>query len=84
MVPTYAVATLLALEDDVICLVPRFLAQHLVERHVPLRRHEIPVELPRVEVGLRWHRRLDEDVPSQWLRNHVRASVKPLIVHLTS
>ena len=56
--------------------------QHLVERHVPLRWHEIPLPLPSAQVDLRWHRRLDEDIPSQWLRNHVRASVKPLVVQL--
>ncbi len=84
VVPTYAVATLLALEDDVICLVPRVLAQHLIERHVPLRWHEVPLPLPSAKVELRWHQRLDEDLPSQWLRNHVRASIKPLIVQLSS
>lgn len=82
VVPTYAVATLLALEDDLICLVPRVVAQHLAERRVPIRWHEIPVELPLATVELRWHRRSDEDAQAQWLRNHVRAAVKPLEVAL--
>lgn len=84
VVPTYAVATLLALEDDLICLIPRVVAEHLVERGVPIRWHDIPLELPSVTVELRWHRRLDEDAQSQWLRNHVRAAVRPLLVSLGS
>jgi hypothetical protein len=68
----------------VICLVPRVVAQHLVERDVPIRWHEVPLAMPASSVELRWHRRLDEDAPSQWLRNHVRAAVKPLIVKLNS
>ena len=82
IVPNYAVAALLALEPDIISLAPRVLAEHLVERGVPLRWHEFPVPLPTVDVGLRWHRRLDEDAPSQWLRNQVRAAVKPLTLRL--
>lgn len=69
-VPTYAVATLLALEDGVIALVPRILARHLVDRHVPVRIHEIPFPLPEARVDLRWHRRLDGDPQTRWLRGH--------------
>jgi hypothetical protein len=35
---------------------------------MPLRWHEFPLPLPEVDVNLRWHQRLDEDVPSRWLR----------------
>jgi DNA-binding transcriptional LysR family regulator len=74
VVSTHAVAALLALEDDVIALVPSVLARHLVDRHVPVRWHEIPLELPTVTVELRWHRRLDGDRPSRWLRDHIVAA----------
>ena len=74
VVSTHAVAALLALEDDVIALVPSVLARHLVDRHVPVRWHEIPLELPMVTVELRWHRRLDGDRPSRWLRDHIVAA----------
>jgi DNA-binding transcriptional LysR family regulator len=74
VVSTHAVAALLALEDDVIALVPGVLARHLVDCHVPVRWHEIPLELPIVTVELRWHRRLDGDRPSQWLRDHIVAA----------
>jgi DNA-binding transcriptional LysR family regulator len=76
VVPTYAVASLLALEDDVIALVPGVLARHLVDRQVPVRWYELPLELPGVTVHLRWHRRLDGDHPSRWLRDHVAASLE--------
>ncbi|MDT8912570.1 LysR family transcriptional regulator [Amycolatopsis sp. PS_44_ISF1] len=79
VVPSYAVACLIALEEDALCLVSRVMAQHLVERGVPVRWHEVPLELPPVEVELRWHRRLDEDPASRWLRDHLAAAVQPLI-----
>lgn len=69
-VPTYAVASLLALEDGVIALVPLVLARHLVARHVPVRIHEVPLPLPEARVDLRWHRRLDGDPQTRWLRGH--------------
>lgn len=84
VVPDYAVAALLALEPGIISLAPRVLAEHLTERGMPLRWHEFPLPLPRVDVNLRWHRRLDEDPPSQWLRNHVRAAVKPLTTRIAA
>jgi DNA-binding transcriptional LysR family regulator len=74
VVSTHAVAALIALEDDVIALIPSVLARHLVDRHVPVRWHEIPLELPTVTVELRWHRRLDGDRPSRWLRDHIVAA----------
>ena len=69
-VPTYAVATLLALEEDVIALVPRVLARHMVDRGLPVRWHEIPLPMPEVRIDLRWHRRLDSDAQTRWLRDH--------------
>ncbi|WP_020495707.1 LysR family transcriptional regulator [Sciscionella marina] len=84
VVPNYAAAALLALQPDLISIVPRVLAEHLVERGMPLRWHEFPVPLPQVDVDLRWHRRLDEDPASQWLRNHVRAAIKPLTIRLAT
>jgi DNA-binding transcriptional LysR family regulator len=79
VVPTYAAASLLALEDDLIVLIPRVVARHLVDRGVPVRWHEVPVDLPEVTVDQRWHRRLDSDRPSQWLRGHVAAALEHLV-----
>ncbi|MEV0260409.1 LysR family transcriptional regulator [Streptomyces sp. NPDC050617] len=79
VVPSYAVAVLMALEENVICLVPLLLAQHLVERHAPFRWHTIPLDLPSAHVELRWHHRLDADPASRWLRAKVRAAVEPLV-----
>lgn len=79
IVPSYAVGALMVLEGDVICLLPRIMAAHLAGRGVPLRLHEVPFELPIVDVELRWHRRLDHDPASQWLRRCVHDAVRPLI-----
>ncbi|MFE7122002.1 LysR family transcriptional regulator [Streptomyces sp. NPDC057654] len=78
VVPSYAVAVLMALEENVVCLVPLLLAQHLVERRVPFRWHTIPLDLPSAQVEFRWHHRLDADPASRWLRGKMRAAVEPL------
>lgn len=78
VVPSYAVGALMALEDEFICLVPHVTARHLIERGVPLRAHEVPLDLPTADVDLRWHRRVDSDPASRWLRDHVHAAIHPL------
>ena len=77
--PSYAVGALMALEGDAICLLPRAMTAHLAERGVPLRIHEVPFALPTVPVELRWHRRLDRDPTSRWLRERVHEAVQPLL-----
>jgi DNA-binding transcriptional LysR family regulator len=79
VVPSYALGALMVLEGDVICLLPRIMAAHLAERGVPLQLYEVPFDLPAVDVELRWHRRLDKDPASQWLRRCVHDAVQPLI-----
>lgn len=74
--PSYAVGALMALEADLICLVPSVTASHLAGRGVPLRRHEIPLALPTADVELRWHRRVDEDPASRWPRDCVVEAVR--------
>lgn len=81
VVPSYAVCSLLALEYNVIALVPSLLAQHLVDRKVPVRWHEIPLTLPRITVDVRWHRRLHDDRPTQWLRGHITDVLDHLTRH---
>lgn len=68
VVPSYAVGAMMALQDDVICLLPQLMTAYLVEQGVPLRQHAIPFDLPLVHVEQRWHRRADSDGPSRWLR----------------
>lgn len=74
IVPTYAVGALMALEDDVLCLIPSLLASHLQERGVPIRAHRVPVELPVATVEQRWHQRADADPASRWLRTAMTAA----------
>jgi DNA-binding transcriptional LysR family regulator len=79
VVPSYALGALMVLEGDAICLLPRIMAAHLAERGVPLKLHEVPLDLPIVDVELRWHRRLDNDPAALWLRRCVHDAVRPLI-----
>lgn len=78
VVPSYTVGALMALEHGVICLVPHVLAAHLTAQGVPLCLHEVPLELPTAQVELRWHRRVEDDPGSRWLRRHVRDAVRRL------
>ncbi|MBB4682906.1 LysR family transcriptional regulator [Amycolatopsis jiangsuensis] len=78
VVPSYTVGALMALEQDVLCLVPRVTAAHLIERGVPLRAHQVPFDLPATDIELRWHRRLHDDPASRWLRDRIRAVIQPL------
>ncbi|MBU2666335.1 LysR family transcriptional regulator [Actinoplanes bogorensis] len=79
VVPSYAMGALMALEDELICLVPQVTAAHLIDRGVPLRAHEVPFDLPTTDVELRWHRRVHHDPASLWLRTHVLDVLIPLV-----
>lgn len=78
VVPSCAVGALMALEDDLVCLVPSRLASHLQDRGVPLRAHHVPVTLPTATVEQRWHQRVDADPASRWLRAKVGEAVSTL------
>jgi DNA-binding transcriptional LysR family regulator len=78
VVPSYAVGALMALETDLICLVPHVTAAHLTQRGVPLRHHEMPFDLPTATVEMRWHRRVHHDPASRWLRSHLSDVIRPL------
>jgi DNA-binding transcriptional LysR family regulator len=73
VVPSYSVGALMALEDGLICLVPRVTAAHLADRGVPLRVYDVPFDLPTADVELRRHRRVDDDPADRWLRERVRS-----------
>jgi DNA-binding transcriptional LysR family regulator len=78
IVPSYAIGALMALENDVICLIPSITAAHLVAQGVPIRIHTVPFDLPTAEIEMRWHRRVDQDPISLWLRGCVQHAVRPL------
>jgi DNA-binding transcriptional LysR family regulator len=84
VVSSYAVGALMALEADLICLVPYVTAAHLIDRGVPLRGHEVPFDLPTANVELRWHRRVHHDPASRWLRDRVREAIRPLTTGSTN
>jgi hypothetical protein len=55
--------------------VPSLLARRLQQRGLPLVWHDLPLRLPGIDVAQRWHRRLDLDQPSTWLRRQMRTAM---------
>ncbi len=78
VVASYAMGAMMALESDLICLVPHVTAVHLIQMGVPLRCHEVPLELPTADIEMRWHRRANGDPAAQWVRDCLRDSIRPL------
>ncbi|MFJ5260993.1 LysR family transcriptional regulator [Streptomyces sp. NPDC088387] len=74
VVPTFAVATLLVTSSQYIGLVP----QRLAEQHsasLGIRWFPIPADLPKVDVRLQWHTRLEADPAQRWLRETIRGAM---------
>lgn len=53
--------------SDLVATVPEDIAT-VVGRHVPLRRIELPFRPPQIQVQQYWHRRMQDDPASRWLR----------------
>ncbi|HYF17410.1 MAG TPA: LysR family transcriptional regulator [Ramlibacter sp.] len=68
--------------SDLVATVPRDIAT-VLERHIPLRRIELPFRPPRIEVQQFWHQRMQRDAGHRWLRGvfydvNRRAADEPL------
>jgi DNA-binding transcriptional LysR family regulator len=71
VVPTVGVAALLVASSHYVGLVPqRFAEQH--SHTLGLHWFPIPAALPKVDVRLLWHARLDADPAQRWLRDMIR------------
>ncbi|MEU8828784.1 LysR family transcriptional regulator [Streptomyces sp. NPDC048636] len=70
-VPTFAAALLVTADSDLVARAGRLLARPHIER-LGLATFEIPLELPRLPIGQRWHPRYDADPAHIWLRGRVR------------
>lgn len=71
----FATATRVISQTDLISVVPRsFVAVSGVADDVVILRP--PIELPRIEVGMLWHRRRERDLAHRWLRRAM-ASLAP-------
>lgn len=81
-VPSMTAAAILAVEDDVIVPMLSVLADHLIARGLPLRQSILPFDLPRLDIVVQWHQRLDRDRPTRWLRHLIEAAV-PSMPHKT-
>ena len=74
-VPSLTAAATLALEPDLIVPMPKLLAQHLRARGLPLTWHDLPLDLPPIDIAQHWHRRLDADQPTTWLRHQIHQAM---------
>ncbi|QMU72065.1 LysR family transcriptional regulator [Streptacidiphilus sp. P02-A3a] len=81
-VPTHSAACFLALESEVLALLPGEFAER-VARVMPLTVLEIPLELPPVPLAMAWHLRLDTDPGHRWLRQVVVETVRGLEIAAT-
>ncbi|WP_432585350.1 LysR family transcriptional regulator [Streptomyces sp. HD1123-B1] len=70
-VPTFASALLVTADSDLVARAGRLLTRPHIER-LGLATFEIPLELPRLPIGQRWHPRYDADPAHVWLRGCVR------------
>jgi LysR family transcriptional regulator, nod-box dependent transcriptional activator len=43
-------------------------------RYFPIRVFPMPIEIPQIEIMMRWHRFLDGDLAHQWMREQLRTS----------
>lgn len=69
VVPSYLVGASTVVGSDLACLLPWVLASHLRDNGMPLRILDLPLDLPTAPVEQRWHRRVDNDEASRWLRS---------------
>jgi len=81
-VPTHSAACFLALESEVIAMLPREFARRVVQV-MPLIALELPLTLPTVPLGMAWHLRLDADPGHRWLREVVTEAVRDLVAEGT-
>lgn len=68
--------------SDLVATVPDDIAT-VLERHIAIRRVELPLRPPRADVQLLWHRRMQHDPANRWLRGifhavHRRGNDEPL------
>lgn len=71
-VPSFLVAPLLVSQSDLLCTVPKRLAQRLGAA-LDLRLHKTPLELGAMSLSLAWHERVRHDDAHQWFRQQIAA-----------
>ncbi len=74
-VPTHSTACFMALESEVLALLPALFADRMAEV-MPLTVLEIPLELPPTRLEMAWHLRLDSDPAHCWLRGVLTAIIR--------
>jgi DNA-binding transcriptional LysR family regulator len=78
-VSQFATAARVVHESDLLCVLPRsFVPATGLADGLALR--TVPIALPRIEVGMLWHRRHDRDPAQRWLRSTVGEVVRSLAI----
>ncbi len=72
--PTHSTACFMALESEVLALLPAHFARRMAEV-MPLTVLEIPLELPPAPLEMAWHLRVDTDPAHCWLRGVLTAII---------
>jgi DNA-binding transcriptional LysR family regulator len=66
---------MLAATSDLVCLTSPTVSVTGAAAALGLRTFPIPLDIPRLEIGMAWHPRHDTDVAHRWFREHVRAII---------
>lgn len=79
VVPAFSTAVTLAVDSDLVALVPRSLMQHhpLFKHHPSLVMFDLPFATPDMTVSQLWHPRVENDAAHRWLRGVVKDVCQP-------
>jgi DNA-binding transcriptional LysR family regulator len=77
VIPQFLIAPAIVATSDLMWTAPLGVARAFADQ-LPLTIREPPLELPRFEMGVRWHVRLDRDPGLAWLRGVVDQVCAPL------
>ena len=82
-VSQFATAGAMVQQSDLLTVLPRsYVPATGFAAQLALR--DLPFELPRIEVGLLWHRRHEQDTAQRWLRSTLRQAAAQVAARLAS
>jgi DNA-binding transcriptional LysR family regulator len=68
---------LLIAQSDRVALLPRFVAEHIVQHHNNVKIMTLELDLAAVDVKQYWHRRFHHDAANKWLRSLIARIFQP-------
>lgn len=73
--PHFMIAALLVGQSDLVLVLPTQAALDLAKLH-GLQLLNMPVEVPRMNIGMYWHERTHHSAPHRWLRSQIREVIE--------